>query len=163
LQALRTLSNGLQTWCSHAVTPSGRQLLYCLHFALRFAWIGTMLQASSIDSLVRVSRRAESGPAQGGAKLSCHLHQVPSGGSAAKHSDHHQDGAATSAATRTQPLEGLGDWQCPKTPPGFWLPALLESTHGDQREHHCWVPPGWCTLPLVGSWVAQHTLSHVVF
>jgi len=57
----------------------------CLHHALRFGSIGTLQLASSIDSLVRVTRRAGSATARDyQAKLHCLLPRAPSGGSAGR-------------------------------------------------------------------------------
>jgi len=110
-------------WDPHSGTdPREGGLARCLHLAL---WLGSLLgwvavspcthpcnSASSIDSLVRVSRRAESGTVN---RISGQA-QLPSApgprwGVGGRPGDHHQNGAATHAATRPQTTQWREPWR----------------------------------------------------
>ena len=74
----------------------------CLHHASRRGFVSAIRQASSLDSLVRVSRRAESSTARRGCQAPLpFLAGAKLGGGAAKHGGHRQNGAAPSAAEHT--------------------------------------------------------------
>ena len=123
----------------------------CLHFALRFAWIGTMRQASSIDSLARVSRRAESGPAQ----------EVPSSAAICTRSPVGDQRPSTATTIRMvqppvqppepKPLEAMATGDVRRHHQVLCLPALLlGGTFHREVVHLC--PDG-------GLDVAQHTFG----
>ena len=81
----------------HSPSGNGR----CLHHASERFRVSAIQQASSLDSLVRVSRRAESSTARKCQAPLPFLTGAKLGGGAAKHGDHHQDGAVPSVAKHT--------------------------------------------------------------
>jgi len=124
---------------SMQVPPSGMRR--CLHRALAVcdscgeSLLHQATCASSIDSLVRVTRRAVSGTDRFGIRPSSAALRTrpPAGDRRSRHGGHQQGGAATNADARTPGenhwFRGRGAWQCPETPPGLSSSRFCFWTH----------------------------------